>query len=362
MTTVGDIIRFMNRIAPFERAEKWDNSGLLAGDENQPVKKVMLALDAADWVIAEAAEKKADLLITHHPAFFDAFKRVTAPGKAYRLVRNGIALISAHTNLDIAAGGVNDALAELFQLTDISGLERIGSRPYYKVCTFVPDENAQAVYQAMADAGAGALGDYTGCGYFTKGEGTFVPGNTAHPFIGNPGQAETVKETKIEMLCAPDLLGEVIDALKEAHPYEEPAYDIFENHGVKQELFLGKVGFLQEPCSVKDFALLIKKALKLDTVCMVDGGRKIQKVAICSGAGSSSLPGVIASKADAFLTGELKYSAMLELKERGITAAVAGHFETENVVLPALKKQLVQAFPEVEVVYSETNRSPMEFY
>lgn len=123
MSTVFDLYSAIDQFAPFSLSMDFDNTGILVGDRHQPVFKVLLALDCTMDVVNYAKEIGAQLIITHHPVIFHPIKRVNEDSVVYHLIRSQIAVISAHTNLDIAEDGVNDVLAQAVGLQNISGLE-----------------------------------------------------------------------------------------------------------------------------------------------------------------------------------------------------------------------------------------------
>ena len=139
MSTVADILEFIEAIAPPYMKADWDNVGLLCGRKDRPVKKILVALDPFRNVIAEAIEEQADLIVTHHPLIFRdklmAVNEETETGRnLLTLMEHGIAAINAHTNLDMAPGGINDVLAATLGLSDITviapeGTDELG-RPY----------------------------------------------------------------------------------------------------------------------------------------------------------------------------------------------------------------------------------------
>ena len=307
----------------------------------------MLALDCTENVIEIAKKQKANLIITHHPVIFKGIKRVCADSVVYQVIRNDMHVISAHTNLDIALGGVNDCLAEKLGLTNLEGLTVTSSEPFEKVVAFVPESHYEQVYQAMTAAGAGTDGNYAGCAFFTHGTGTFLPLEGAEPYLGTVGRQEQVREVRIEMFCKKSKTAAVVSAMKAAHPYEMPAYDIFEDKGIVSRETLGRVGSLSRKMSAKELAEQVKRALGGTAIRFADGGKAISRVAVCGGAGDSELESALACGADALVTGEVAHHIFIEAAHRGITLIEAGHFHTEDVVLDSVRDRLAAQFPEV---------------
>lgn len=361
MTTVSEIYEYIDQIAPFALAESWDNSGLLCGSGELPVDSALVALDITSDVAAEAAEIGAQLIISHHPVIFEPLKKLSAASVPWRLASSGISAICAHTNLDIAAGGVNDCLAQRLCLNNRKPLQVTGDSPFYKMVVFVPVEQAEPVYVAMAEAGAGALGCYSGCAFLSSGEGRFLPHEGAKPFVGEMGKLAQVPEVRIEMFVAGEKLNAVKAAMLASHPYEQPAYDIFIDESVKQVHSLGLIGELPAEYSPEEFASFVRERLGCAGVRFASGGHPIRNVAVCGGAGGSLWSHVVGGHADAFVTGDVKHNLFIDAKEAGITLVDAGHFATENVVIEPLAGRLAQQFPEVHFTVSRVHREPGEY-
>ena len=228
---IRKIMQALEEWAPPKLAEDWDNVGLLVGDPETEVTGILTALDVTKENICYAKEHGINLIVAHHPILFKPLKQLVAGDPVADLVRllvqNDIACYAAHTNLDIATAGVNDLLAEQIGLVDVKGLVPTHNEPFYKVAVFTPQTHADAVRAAMGDHGAGALGDYSHCTFSTQGQGRFLPLAGAQPFLGNPGQMETVEEERVEAIVSAHDLNTVIRAMLDAHPYEEVAYDVY---------------------------------------------------------------------------------------------------------------------------------------
>lgn len=361
MTTVGDIYRYIDKLAPFDRQESWDNSGLLIGDSGAEVERAVMALDITDPVLDEAVQRGANLLISHHPVIFHPQKKVLAGDVSYRLVREGMSVICAHTSLDVAELGVNDCLAKVIGLEDLQLLEETGRERYYKIAVFVPEEQCEQVRFAMARAGAGSLGEYTDCAFLSPGEGCFQPSAKAAPFLGRAGELTRVGEVKIEMIVGEGELSGVVSAMQAAHPYETPAYDLFENSGVKRPYGLGRVGSLYEGMGAEEFSLHVKEALDTPLIRSNRIDKQVKRVAVCGGAGASLLGAAKASGADALVTGDIKHDVWLEADRMGVLLIDAGHFATENVVVPRLKGLLQTRFSDVRFLLAQNNMDPVVY-
>ncbi|MBC8570180.1 Nif3-like dinuclear metal center hexameric protein [Zongyangia hominis] len=361
MTKVRDIYRYIDQLAPFDRQESWDNSGLLIGDGEAVAEKAMMALDITDAVVDEAAACGAKLLISHHPVIFHPQKRVLAGDLSYRLVREGMSVICAHTNLDVAELGVNDCLAKVIGLEDLELLEETGRETFYKIAVFVPAGQGEQVRAAMARAGAGSLGEYTDCAFLSRGEGCFQPSAKASPYIGRAGELTRVEEIKIEMIVGEGELSSVVSAMQAAHPYETPAYDIFENQGVRRPYGLGRVGSLYESMGAEEFSLHVKEALDTPLIRSNRIDKRIKRVAVCGGAGGSLLGAAKAARADALITGDIKHDVWLEADRMGILLIDAGHFATENVVMPRLRGLLQTRFSGVRFLLAQNSIDPVVY-
>ena len=352
--TLADVIGVLDELYPPGTAEAWDAVGLVCGDPTAEVRRVLLAVDPVAAVGDEAIARESDLLVTHHPLFLRPVHGVaatTAKGRlVHRLVGAGVALHVAHTNADVADPGVSDALANVLGLVDVVPLQPQAAEPLDKVVTFVPHADAARVLDALAEAGAGALGDYTRCAWTADGLGTFRPEVGASPTIGVVGRVEEVPETRIEMVLARTLRPAVVRALLAAHPYEEPAYDVVELAPLPGRRGLGRLGALPTPEPLEVFARRVAKALPA-TVGGVrvqgDPKRAVRTVAVCGGAGDSLLSAVRAAGADAYVTADLRHHRALESADDGGPALVdAAHWATEWPWLGAAATQLVDGVRE----------------
>lgn len=349
--TVGDLAAFIDRIAPFDTAEPWDNVGLLVGSPEAPLTGILVTLDVTPEAVAEAARLGYSALMSHHPVIFNPLKRLAAESVPALCIRNGLSVVSAHTNYDAAPAGVNLALARALGLQNIRPFGPADpGKPFPVLVTFVPRENADALYEALSAAGAGRLDNYSGCGFLAPGEGRFLPEDGAHPFLGKVGTTEHADEVRLEMLVPPENLAAVLAALKVNHPYEEPAYSVFYNHALTEHKVYGMVGELPHAVSAHELALLTESALHT-RVCCTDPGHPLQTVAVTGGAGSDFMDDALAAGADAFLTGEVKHHEWFPAKAKGLCLMAGGHYATENIAMPQLRDQLKEEFPELPVTY-----------
>ncbi|GAB6180119.1 Nif3-like dinuclear metal center hexameric protein [Desulfotomaculum defluvii] len=348
MATAKDIVSIIEEIAPGYLAEDWDNSGWQVGDPRAEVTKVLLALDVDAVVVQEAVEKEVDLIIAHHPLLMKGLTsiRLDQPKGAMiaQLITNKIGVYSAHTNLDSASSGVNQQLAQRLGLQDIEILHPIQGEKYYKLVVFVPVQQIEAVRQAISQAGAGWIGNYSDCTFGVQGTGTFRPLEGTKPFIGQQGQLEQIEEIRLETIVPQHKVKNVIMSMLKAHPYEEVAYDLYPLENQLSTVGLGRTGRLMEPKSFADFIIAVKEALGLAAV-KVGGNmwRDVRKVAVCGGSGAELWPLAAAKGAEVYITGDIKYHTAQDMLAAGLNFIDAGHFATEHLILPDLQNMLVEA-------------------
>lgn len=318
-------------------AESWDAVGLVCGDPQSEVRRVHFAVDPVGAVADEAVAVGAQLLVTHHPLYLGGTTSVAATDPKGRLVHQlidgGVALYVAHTNADVANPGVNDALAASLGVKDTEVLSPAPSGQVDKIVTFVPVDDAERVLDALAEAGAGTIGDYTRCGYLGQGVGTFTPGADTSPTIGTPGAVEHVTETRIETIAPRGLRRAVIAALVTAHPYEEPAYDVVELADVPTGIGLGRIGVLAADTTLSEFTIAVGKALPATTWGVRAAGdprRPVRTVAVCGGSGGGLAAAAARLGADVLVTSDLKHHSTSEaVADFGIGLVDAAHWATE---------------------------------
>jgi dinuclear metal center YbgI/SA1388 family protein len=345
MISCQTVINIMEKLAPRKLAMEWDNPGLAIGDFAGKINKILVALSVTPEVVHYAAESGFNMIISHHPMFFKPIKalRKDLPlGKmVYEAVKHDITIYSAHTNLDITENGVNDELARVLDLEDIRVLKQTAEEPLKKIVVFVPQGYEDAVRNAMAEAGAGFLGNYSHCSFNIEGKGTFKPERGADPFIGEEGKLERVDEVRIETIAPENLVRKIISAMLRVHPYEEVAYDIYPLENTGTVLGLGRVGNLKKSVSLKSLCETVK--LKLSAAYVRVTGeldKEISKVAVCGGAGGDLISAASFAGADVLITGDVKYHDAVDAKAFDLAIIDAGHFSTENLVLPALAHYL----------------------
>ncbi|NTW38645.1 MAG: Nif3-like dinuclear metal center hexameric protein [Cellulomonadaceae bacterium] len=326
--TLADVVALLERRYPPSTAEPWDAVGTVCGDPAQPVRRVLLAVDPTAEVVDEALEWGADLLLTHHPLMLRAVHSVAATtykgALVHRLIRGGCALHAAHTNADAARGGVAEALALTLGLTDLTPLVPLPAPAMDKHVVFVPVDHGDAVREALAAAGAGELGEYSRCSWTGTGTGTFLPGDGARPAVGRPGVVETVLEERIEVVAPRALRQGVVAAMRAAHPYEEPAFDVLELASEPGATGTGRIGTLEPAQTLAAFATRVGAVLRpTEQGVRVAGDLDalVRTVAVVGGSGDSLFDAVRASGADVYVTADLRHHPASELRERAAFAS-----------------------------------------
>lgn len=357
MIKISDVFNKVNEIAPFSFQEKWDNSGLLTGDKENQVSKILLALDITNEVAMEAQKGGYELVISHHPVIFNPLYTLCNDNPAVILSKNNICAICAHTNLDMARGGINDIIAEKFDAEIIEDpMEIIKTETFYQICVFVPLENKKQVFEAMCKAGAGELGEYKDCGFSVDGIGTFLPIEGAVPYIGSVGKREEVAESKLEMIVPFEKREAVISAMLKAHPYEKPAYSLFENQALVEKYGFGKVCKLKKPVTVKEFAQMLKNIFGNTVIRFNDTGKMISTFGFCSGGGGALINQSIKMGLDAYFCGDVKHDQFIDANNYGVAVFDAGHYHTEVIVLSYLKEKLSQEFPGLTIDIAKSDK------
>jgi len=365
---IKDIAEQIERIATLKLAQDWDNVGLLIGDAQRNVKNILLTIDITGEVVAEAKRLKTDLIVSYHPVIWDGLKKITTDGPAavvYDLIRLGIAVFSIHTALDSAAGGVNDGLAEIVGITDAKPIGDYVEDPRgdnYKLVVFVPANSAAEVSNAVFAAGAGFIGNYSNCSFTAQGTGSFLPQEGASPTIGKKGKLEKVPEIRFETIVPAGKLVDCITAMRKAHPYEEPAFDVFKLYNSQGKFGLGRIGRLNKPTRLSKITERIKKYTGAKAFGIVGKENKlVRKAAVCAGSCGKLINLVIAQKCDLYLTGELKHHQALAAQEAGLTCVCLSHTISERFILKKLAKQLQKLAKQVTIKISKKDADPFKW-
>ncbi len=340
------IIEALERLAPRRLAEEWDQVGLQLGSPAQDIHGILVTLDLTEAALEEAKEKGANLIVCHHPLIFKPVAQIRTDlpqGKLLtRLLKEEIAVYVAHTNLDIAAGGVNDVLARRLGLKEVNGLSVTGREKLVKIVVFVPKTHEEKVAEAMMKAGAGHIGNYSCCTFRAAGVGSFLAHEDAKPYLGRPGKMEMVEEIRLETIMPELISRRVVRAMLAVHPYEEVAYDLYSLENEGRAYTLGRIGALPETMEMEPFLSLVKTALQVDRLRFAGGqsGKMICKVAVCGGSGASLIGKAAFAGADAFITGDVKYHEAQSAETAGVLVVDAGHFATEWPVVASLSDYL----------------------
>lgn len=360
---VSEVIAILDRYYPPDLAASWDNVGLQVGNTEQDVQKIMVALDPSEVVITEAHKNNVDLLITHHPLVMKGINRFTSETSVGRsltmLNANHISLFAAHTNADVAQGGVNDVLAKSFGLVDIEPLlplAALGDQDHspanqmLKIVVFVPKEFSEKVIEAMAHEGAGQIGNYDRCAYQVAGVGTFRPQPGAEPYLGEVGRIHKTEEDRIEMVMASSRLSAVVQALRNTHPYEEPAFDVIslvDTRGVG----LGRKGRLVKPKTLENFAEMVSAVVpKTNHGVRVSGdlSAQVETVGLITGAAANLVTEVAKQNVDVFVTADAKHHVTLDnLMASGPNFVDLSHWASESPWCNDLAARLASEFASV---------------
>jgi dinuclear metal center YbgI/SA1388 family protein len=352
MTTVDDVVGFLERLAPPDLAADWDNVGLLLGERSAAVRRVLTCLTVTPESAAEAAEAGAQLVVSHHPVLFKAVRRLTDATPEGRtllaLARAGVAVYSPHTAFDGAAGGINETLARRVGLAELRPLRPAGGAAECKVVVFVPEQDLQSVMRSLFAAGAGHIGQYRECSFRLLGTGTFFGSESANPAVGQRGRREEVAEFRLEVVCPESAVAQVVAAARGAHSYEEPAIDVYPLRPRPGAVGEGRVGTLGREAPLGSFAAAVRGELRCGPVQVVgDPGRVVRRVAVACGAGGSFLGEAVRAGADVLLTGEARFHDYLEARARGLGLVLPGHYATERLGAEELARRIASEFPGV---------------
>ncbi len=343
MITVSEIVGKINKLAPPFLAEDWDNIGIQVGNPDMNVNKIGIALDATEKIVNEAIAKDCQLLIVHHPLIFNGIKNVhtgNTTGKIIiQAIQSNLSIITAHTNIDHAEGGLNDYLSNLFNLYDVKNLS--SKPPLKKFVGYIPESDFENVRTELFNAGAGEFGNYDQVSFFTQGEGSFRPLEGSKPAKGKQGERTEVLEYRLELIVDERNLDKIISVYYKTHPYEEPVFDIFQPEQLQGEYLPARIGLLSDNMVLSDFAKYVSKRLKLDYVQFAGNQEKeIEKVAIACGSGADFIKAASRQGADVLVTGDIKYHEAQSALESGIALVNAGHYGTEKVFGNLIKDYL----------------------
>ena len=337
-------IQLFEQFSPKKYALEHDPIGLQIGTLNKQMKNVLVTLDVTEDVVKEAIAKQVDLIIAHHPFIFRPLKRVTTDdfsGKIVEmLIKHDITLYAAHTNLDVAPGGVNDLLAEALQLKNTEVLVPTYEEKFKKLVVYVPETHQDELIEALGNIGAGHIGQYSHCSFSTQGIGRFKPGNDTNPYIGKVNEIAAVEEVKIETVFPERMERKVINRLLQVHPYEEPAYDIYVLDVKGEELGLGRIGRLEKEMTLEQFAKFTKGALHSNVTRMVgDPHAIVKKVAVLGGDGNKYFQTAKFKGADVYVTGDIYFHTAHDAINIGLNMIDPGH-HVEHIMKYGVKSKM----------------------
>jgi len=354
---IQDICSILEEWAPIKLAYPDDSVGLVLGDKDWNITRLMVCLTITDDVVKEAIQKKVKLIVSHHPLFYQPIHKIVHTNsyqkRLAQLITNEIACYTCHTNLDIAEKGLNYILAKKLGLSNITGLLPVEHVKLCKLVTFVPPNYLEKVRDAVCSCGAGIIGEYAYCSFSTSGIGTFLPSEKANPFTGKIGKVNEENEERFEVIVPMEILDNVIEALLEAHPYEEVAYDIYLLHNKNYKITLGVKGNLDKNISLDDFSILVKEKLNLPYIKMVGKPtQQIKNIAIIGGSGGGEIKN-IPGNIDVLITGDVKYHQALIAIDRELAVIDAGHFGTEYPIVEEIVNYINQKLPMLEIIIPE---------
>ncbi len=367
MTTVKQFLSWLNQKYPFGLQESYDNTGLLVGNYGWEIKGVLISLDITEEVVKEAIEKKCNVILAHHPLIFKGLKKITGQNYIEKsiitAIKNDIAIIASHTNTDSCIEGTNYLLATKLGLQNLKILKPQQGK-LKKIVTFVPDNYTEQVRKALFEAGAGVIGNYDQTSFSVIGEGTFRGNENTNPFVGEPNKLHTEKERRLETIYPDYLHDKVINALLQAHPYEEVAYDIYTLENINPYKGMGIYGKLTQPSTLEHILTQIKKHTKIP--CLKYAGNKdlnklINKIAICGGTCISALPDAKKAGVDIFITSDIKYHEFFDAGNN-ITLVDIGHYEAEYFVKETFFNSIKENFSNFATYLSETNTNPVNYF
>ncbi len=364
MAKINDVISLLEQIAPPAYQETYDNVGLQTGNLQDTITGVLLTLDCTEAVLDEALQHNCNLIIAHHPVIFRPLKKLTGQNVIEKIIikalQNNLAIYACHTNLDSVFTGVNSKLCQKLGLLNTrilapkAGILR-------KLITFVPVNDTAKVLYALHQAGAGHIGDYQNCSFQVTGTGSFQPIDGANPTIGEINKQEFVEENRVEVILPAYLENKIIQALLQAHPYEEVAYDLISLTNYNQQVGAGMIGELPHPLSELDFIAYLKDKMQLQVVKHTAFLHKnLKKVAVCGGTGSFLMKDALRQQADVFITADLKYHEYFEAEDKMMLADI-GHYESEVYTKELFYEIIKNKFTNFAVLLSKVNTNPVRY-
>ncbi|WP_417361878.1 Nif3-like dinuclear metal center hexameric protein [Galbibacter sp.] len=361
---IKDVISAIEKIAPLDYAEDFDNVGLLIGDQSTQVTGVLVTLDTLENVVDEAIEKKCNLIVSFHPIVFSGLKKITGKNYVERVVikaiQNNIAIYAMHTALDNSFVGVNAKICEVLGLQNLEVLIP-QKATIKKLITYVPTSNAETLRQALFEVGGGSIGNYDNCSFTVEGTGSFKGNENSDPVIGQRGRTHYEKESQINITFPKHLERQILTTLKKVHPYEEVAYEMTTLENNNQHIGIGMLGELPKAQKAEDYLKTIKQRMNVGVIRHSKILEKdIKKVAVLGGSGAFAIENAIASGADLYITADVKYHEFYKAENKLIIADI-GHYETEQFTKNLLVDFLTKKFTNFAIVLSVCNTNPVKY-
>ena len=361
---IKEVTRILEELAPLANAEDFDNVGLLVGNADTKVSGILVTLDTLESVVDEAIANDCNLIVSFHPIIFSGLKKLTGASYVERIVikaiRHNIAIYSMHTALDNCAQGVNAKICEVLGLTDCKILiPQKGS--IKKLTTYVPIGDAQKLKDALFEAGAGNIGNYSHCSFIVEGTGSYRAGQDANPTKGKIGETHHEEEVQINITYTKSAEPTVLEALFQNHPYEEVAYEIVTLENTNQNIGMGMIGELHLPLDALEFLESVKEkmgALGIRHSQLL--GKKVKKIAVLGGSGAFAISAARAAGADVFITSDIKYHQFYQAENKMIIADI-GHYETEQFTKNLLVDYLTKKIPNFAIHLSESKTNPVKY-
>lgn len=349
MPTVAETLLAFSRRVDEDKAASWDRHGLQIGDPDAHAGRIGVCHEVTDEVVGAALAAGVGLLITYHPLIFRPLEQVVSgrgsAGRVFRLLQGNVAVATFHTAWDVARGGAADALATALGLQNQRGFAPLGALPRIKVVTFVPPDQVDEVAAALSAAGAGRIGNYDGCSFRSEGTGTFLPGPGAEPAVGATGSLNHEKEIRLEMVADKRSEAAVVAAIAASHPYEEPAFDIYD---IRANVGMGgRIGELAAPMAPEELAVLVERTLSTTPRVAFTDEAPVTHVAVVPGSGAFLVPAAFHAGAQALITGDVSHHETIGALDLGLGVIDPGHAATERPGVSALLGMVAELVPEV---------------
>lgn len=360
---VKDLTSLIENYAPLSIQENYDNAGLICGHPENEVSSVLLCTDVTEDVIEEALAGNFNLIISHHPLTIQPLKNLLPDNWVKRClikaIKNDLNIYAAHTNMDAVLNGVSGKMADKLELTEREILKKEGK--LYSLSFYTPAKEAEKVREKILYAGAGHIGNYSHCSFNSSGYGTFLPGETTHPFCGEPGRLHTEEEIKTEITVPEYLISPTLKLLKEVHPYEEPVWNIVCLKNVNPVTGFGIVGELKQAVPTSDFLERVKRVfhcgvIRHTAICKPS----VKRIAVCGGSGAFLTPQAMASGADLYISGDFKYHDFFNTENRIILADI-GHYESEQYTKEIFYELVTKKISKFAVQFSKVNTNPINY-